>query len=129
MQRGRARPDHGDGQQLAQGVEARIAVAADHDCGEPALFGKRSQPDQLRHHQPSVVRALDRGGMLENSDCGQYDQGQYPDGGTGPGGGGGPGDARTGVACACHGLCRRAESARKLHACPPLPRQCSDGVS
>ncbi|HEY0255528.1 MAG TPA: hypothetical protein VGC41_28560, partial [Kofleriaceae bacterium] len=50
---------------------------------------------------------LDRAGQYEPNDCGQYDQGQAPDGGMGGGGGiGGGSDVtsdRTGVACACQG--------------------------
>jgi MYXO-CTERM domain-containing protein len=47
---------------------------------------------------------LDRAGLYEHTDCGQYDPGEYPDAGPGGGpGGGGVGDDRTGLACACSG--------------------------
>ncbi|MFT3700639.1 MAG: glycoside hydrolase family 15 protein [Kofleriaceae bacterium] len=48
---------------------------------------------------------LDRAGQFEPTDCGQYDQGQAPDGGMGGGIGGGSDTSsdRTGVACACQG--------------------------
>ena len=46
---------------------------------------------------------LDRALQFEHSDCGEFDPGQYPDGGVGPGGGGNNGEARTGLACACAG--------------------------
>src|SRR5207249_1244616 len=80
----------------------------------PELYNATSSAGQIGAYAGSIpmvgygagafeMTLLDRAGMFEPSDCGQYDTGMYPDGGTGPGGNGGPGGDRTGVACACQG--------------------------
>lgn len=84
----------------------------------PELYNAQSSAGQIGAYSGSIPMAgygagaylmtlLDRAGLYEPADCGDYDQGEYGDGGVGPGGVGGPGstgaDGRTGVACACNG--------------------------
>lgn len=80
----------------------------------PELYNTRTSSGQIGAYSGSIpmvgygagayqMTLLDRALAFEHSDCGEFDPGQYPDGGTGPGGGGGEGDPRTGVACACQG--------------------------
>jgi MYXO-CTERM domain-containing protein len=80
----------------------------------PELYNTRTSSGQIGAYSGSIpmvgygagaylMTLLDRALSFEHSDCGEFDPGQYPDGGTGGGGGGGPGDPRTGVACACQG--------------------------
>lgn len=80
----------------------------------PELYNTRSSSGQIGAYSGSIpmvgygagayqMTLLDRALSFEHSDCGDFDPGQYPDGGVGPGGGGGGGDERTGVACACAG--------------------------
>lgn len=80
----------------------------------PELYNTRTSSGQIGAYSGSIpmvgygagayqMTLLDRAGSFEHSDCGEFDPGMYPDGGTGGGGGGGGGDDRTGVACACNG--------------------------
>ncbi len=81
----------------------------------PELYNTRTSSGQIGAYSGSIpmvgygagayqMTLLDRALAFEHSDCGAFDPGQYPDGGTGPGGGGGgAADPRTGVACACQG--------------------------
>jgi hypothetical protein len=80
----------------------------------PELYNTVSSAGQIGAYSGSIpmvgygagaymMTMLDRAEAFEPSDCGQYDPGQYPDGGAGGGGGGDDGLGRTGVACACNG--------------------------
>lgn len=97
--------------QLLGWVTAQASV--NHDL-LPELYNTRSASGQIGAYAGSIpmvgygagayqMTMLDRAGAYEPSDCGEFDQGEYPDGGTGPGGGNGFGDPRTGIACACQG--------------------------
>jgi GH15 family glucan-1,4-alpha-glucosidase len=79
----------------------------------PELYNTRTSSGQIGAYSGSIpmvgygagtyqMTLLDRALAFEHSDCGELDQGQYPDGGTGPGGNGEI-DPRTGIACACQG--------------------------
>jgi MYXO-CTERM domain-containing protein len=79
----------------------------------PELYNTRSSSGQIGAYAGSIpmvgygagaylMTLLDRAGAHEPSDCGEFDVGEYGDGGTGPGTGG-AGDPRTGIACACQG--------------------------
>jgi hypothetical protein len=79
----------------------------------PELYNTRTSSGQIGAYSGSIpmvgygagtyqMTLLDRALAFEHSDCGELDQGEYPDGGTGPGGGGFS-DPRTGIACACQG--------------------------
>ncbi len=79
----------------------------------PELYNTRTSSGQIGAYSGSVpmvgygagayqMTLLDRAGVFENTDCGQFDPGDD----AGPGGGGdddGEGGLRTGVACACSG--------------------------
>jgi MYXO-CTERM domain-containing protein len=79
----------------------------------PELYNTRTSSGQIGAYSGSIpmvgygagayqMTLLDRAGLFEPSDCGQFDPGDD----AGPGGGGdddGDGDGRTGVACACTG--------------------------
>ena len=80
----------------------------------PELYNTRSSSGQIGAYSGSIpmvgygagayqMTLLDRALSFEHTDCGEFDPGQYPDGGTGGGGGNGASDPRTGVACACQG--------------------------
>ena len=80
----------------------------------PELYNTRTSSGQIGAYSGSIpmvgygagayqMTLLDRAQQFEHSDCGEFDPGMYPDGGTGPGTGSGVGDDRTGVACACQG--------------------------
>jgi MYXO-CTERM domain-containing protein len=80
----------------------------------PELYNTRTSSGQIGAYSGSIpmvgygagayqMTLLDRAQQFEHSDCGEFDPGMYPDGGTGPGTGPGIGDDRTGVACACQG--------------------------
>ncbi len=97
--------------QLLDWVTAQASVNNDL---LPELYNTRTSSGQIGAYSGSIpmvgygagayqMTLLDRALAFEHSDCGEFDPGQYPDGGTGPGGGGAEGDPRTGVACACQG--------------------------
>lgn len=80
----------------------------------PELYNTRTSSGAIGAYSGSIpmvgygagaylMTLIDRAGNLEHADCGEFDPGEYPDGGTGPGGGNNEGDLRTGIACACNG--------------------------
>ena len=84
----------------------------------PELYNTRSSSGQIGAYSGSIpmvgygagayiMTLLDRGGLIEHSDCGEVDLEDYPDAGVIIGGDGGPDDpgaddvGRTGLACVC----------------------------
>lgn len=107
--------NHAKADQLLDWVSGQASVNFDL---LPELYNTRSQSGQIGAYSGSIpmvgygagayiMTLLDRGGLMEHSDCGEIDLEDYPDAGVIIGGDGGPDDpgaddvGRTGLACVC----------------------------
>lgn len=107
--------NHAKADQLLDWVSGQASVNFDL---LPELYNTRSASGQIGAYSGSIpmvgygagayiMTLLDRGGLMEHSDCGEVDLEDYPDAGVIIGGDGGPDDpgaddvGRTGLACLC----------------------------